>query len=99
MIARMVPDAGPAFRSMTFGTASTRVRRDAVRCPVLCVSGGSDRNVSARASRAIAARYGAEHQPHPGKPHWIIAESALEDVAPGVLAWLERELGSRQAPH
>lgn len=89
VIARMVPDSGRAFRSMTFGTAPTRVKRGAVRCPVLCVSGGADRNVSARASNAIAARYQAEHQIHPGKPHWIIAESALDDVAPPVLSWLK----------
>jgi hypothetical protein len=41
-------------------------------------------------SRRIAKRYRAEHQDHPGKPHWIVAESAIDDVAPPVLEWLRR---------
>jgi hypothetical protein len=40
----------------------------------------------------IAARYNAEHQVHPGLPHWIIAESALDKVAPPVWDWLQRTL-------
>jgi alpha-beta hydrolase superfamily lysophospholipase len=63
-----------------------------VTCPVLCVSAGEDRNVAQWISRRIAQRYGAEHQVHPGLPHWIIAESALDDVAPPVLDWLTRTL-------
>jgi hypothetical protein len=57
---------------------------------VLNVSAGSDRNVAQWISRRIAKRYGAQHQVHPGLPHWIIAESAVETVAPPVLSWLRR---------
>ena len=85
---RLVADSGRAFRSLVLGTE--RVTRGAVTCPVLCVSGGADRNVSARISRAIAARYGAEHQVHPERGHWIIAESKVGEVAPPVIEWLER---------
>jgi alpha-beta hydrolase superfamily lysophospholipase len=75
---------------MSMGAASTKVTASQVTCPVLCVSAGSDRNVAPSISRRIAKRYGAEHQDHPGKSHWIIAESAIDDVAPPVLEWLRR---------
>lgn len=96
LIPRLVPDSGRVFRAMTFGTPSMRVRAGAVRCPVLCVSAGADRNVAPRISRRIAACYGAEHQVHPGKPHWIVAESAIDEVAPPVLRWLRRTLDARR---
>jgi alpha-beta hydrolase superfamily lysophospholipase len=63
-----------------------------VKCPVPCVSAGSDRNVAPWISERIAARYNAEHQVHPGLPHWIIAKSALDEVAPPVVAWLHATL-------
>jgi pimeloyl-ACP methyl ester carboxylesterase len=88
LVPELVPDSGRVFRSMTFGTPVTRVKAADVRCPVLVVSAGSDRNVAPWLSRRLAARYGAEHQVHPALPHWIIAESALPEVAPPVLAWL-----------
>jgi pimeloyl-ACP methyl ester carboxylesterase len=93
LIPRLVQDSGRVFRQISMGTAPTRVKASSVTCPVLCVSGGSDENVAPWISRRIAKRYGAEHQNHPGKPHWIIAESALQDVAPPVLDWLRRTVG------
>ncbi len=92
---RLVPDSGRAFRSLILG--SSRVPRGGVRCPVLCVSGGADRNVSNRISRSIAARYNAEHHVFPGRGHWLIAESAVGEVAPTVLGWLQR-LGYASKP-
>ena len=86
-----VPDSGRAFRSLILGL--NRIPRGAVRCPVLCVSGAADRNVSARISRSIAARFDAEHHVFPGRGHWLIAESAVEEVAPTVLSWLTRVVG------
>lgn len=79
LIPRLGPDSGRASRVMT----SVRARRglDAVRCPVLCVSGASDRNVSIRTSQWIARCYGAEHHVHPDAPHWIVGESLLEQIA------------------
>jgi alpha-beta hydrolase superfamily lysophospholipase len=74
------------------GSRDTRVHRGAVTCPVLCVSGGADRNVANWISRRIARRYRAEHQHHPRLPHWIVAASALDEVAPGVLRWLDATL-------
>jgi hypothetical protein len=93
LIPRLVQDSGRVFRQLSMGAAPTRVRTSDVGCPVLCVSGGSDENVAPWISRRIAKRYGAEQQDHPGKPHWIIAESALQDVAPPVLDWLRRAVG------
>jgi alpha-beta hydrolase superfamily lysophospholipase len=75
------------------GAASTKVDAAKVSCPVLCVSAGSDENVAQWISRRIAKRYGAEHQDHPGAPHWIIAESLVDRVAPPVLDWLGRTVG------
>ena len=93
LITRLVRDSGRVFRQSSMGSAATRVKVSTVTCPVLCVSAGSDQNVAPWISRRIAKRYGAEQQNHPGKPHWIIAESALDDVAPPVLAWLRRVVG------
>lgn len=90
LLPRLVLDSGRVFREMSVGAPATRVRAAEVTCPVLNVSAGSDRNVAQWISRRIAARYHARHQVHPGLPHWIIAESAVETVAPPVLSWLGR---------
>jgi alpha-beta hydrolase superfamily lysophospholipase len=92
LIPRLVRDSGRVFREMCLGASSTRVNAAEVTCPVLCVSAGADRNVAQWISRRIAKRYNAEHQVHPDKPHWIIAESALDEVAPPVLRWLNKNL-------
>lgn len=88
MIADMGPDAGRAYRSMIFGTV--RIPRGRVRCPVLCISGGADRIVSNGISKSIAARYHAEHHVFPDRGHWLIAESATNEIAPVVLRWLRK---------
>lgn len=92
LVPRLVRDSGRMFREMSMGSASTRVDAGDVTCPVLCVSGGSDRNVAPWISRRIAARYGAEHQVHPNAPHWIVADSLVDEVLPPILAWLRRTL-------
>ena len=92
VIPDLVRDSGRAFRALLLGSPSTRVAAADVTCPVLCVSAGADRNVAPWMSRRLAARYRAEHRVHPGLPHWIIAASALQQVAPPVLDWLRREL-------
>lgn len=88
LIPEFVRDSGRVFREMMSGAPVVRVAAGDVACPVLCVSAGEDRSVAPWMSRRIAARYGAQHQIHPGLPHWIVAESALTQVAPPVLAWL-----------
>jgi pimeloyl-ACP methyl ester carboxylesterase len=98
VLPQLVPDSARVFRSMVLGVRATRVRAERVDCPVLSVSASEDRNVSARASRRIAARYGADHQVHSGAPHWIIADSLLDDVAGGVFDWLDATLRLASAP-
>jgi alpha-beta hydrolase superfamily lysophospholipase len=93
LIPRLVRDSGRVFREMSMGASSTRVRASDVTCPVLCVVAGSDENVAPWLSRRITKRYGAEQQHHPRRPHWIIAESALDEVAPPVLEWMGRIIG------
>jgi len=83
---QIVADSGRMFRSLILGLS--RVPPGRVACPVLSVSGGVDRNVSAQLSRAIAARYGATHRIFPQRGHWLIAESGVEEVAGCVLEWL-----------
>lgn len=90
LVPRLVRDSGRMFREMSMGSASTRVDASKVTCPVLCVSGGSDRNVAPWISRRIATRYGAEHQVHPRAPHWIVADSLVGEVLPPILGWLDR---------
>ena len=90
LIPRLVRDSGRVFRELSMGAATTKVDASQVTCPVLCVSAGADENVAQWISRAIAKRYGAEQQDHPGAPHWIIAESLVDQVAPPVLDWLRR---------
>ena len=92
LIPRLVWDSGRVFRELLLGSRSTRVKAADVKCPVLTVSAGADRNVAPWISKRIAARYHAEHQVHPGLPHWIIAKSALDEVAPPVMAWLQATL-------
>lgn len=92
LLPRLVRDSGRVFRDMSLGVNATKVKAADVQCPVLCVSAGEDRNVAPWISRRIAARYGAQHHVHPTLPHWIIAESAVESVAPPVLSWLRRSV-------
>lgn len=95
LVPRLVCDSGRMFREMSLGSASTRVDGAEVTCPVLCVSGGSDRNVAPWISRRIAARYGAEHHVHPNAPHWIVADSLVDEVLPPIIDWLERTVRPR----
>ena len=96
LVGELVRDSGRIFREMSMGAAPTRVEAADVDCPVLCVSAGQDRNVAQWLSRRIAKRYRAEHHVHPTLPHWIIAESALDQVAPPVLQWLEKVVADRR---
>ncbi|MGU3498387.1 alpha/beta hydrolase [Mycobacterium sp. C31M] len=92
LIPRLVRDSGRVFRTMSLGSPIMRVRAGEVTCPVLVAAAGADRNVAPWMSRRIAARYGAERHDYPGLPHWIIAESALPQVGPPTLEWLDRTL-------
>lgn len=98
LVAGLVRDSGRAFREMSIGARSTRVRSNSVRCPVLVVSAGEDRNVANWMSRRLARRYNAEHQHHEHLPHWIIAGSAVDTVAPPVTEWITDNVVGRQVP-
>lgn len=96
LIPAFIPDSAHVFRSMSVGSRDTHVDRRAVRCPVLCVSGGADRNVATWISRRIARRYSAQEHYHPDLPHWIVADSALPQVAPPVLGWLDARVAEAE---
>lgn len=89
LIDEMVPDSGRAFRSMSFGTKPVRVPRRSLSCPVLCVSGTADINVSRGSTKRIVRRFAAQHHVANGAPHWIIAESLADEVFPPVAEWLQ----------
>lgn len=88
LVPELVADSGRMFRQMMLGVPALRIAASSVTCPVLCVSGGSDRNVATWLSKRLATRYGAVHHHYPGLPHWIVAESAVGTVAPPVIEWL-----------
>ena len=90
LIPRLVRDSGRVFRTMSLGLPIMHVDPADVTCPVLCASAGADRNVAPWMSRRLAARYRAEHHVYPALPHWIIAESALQEVGPPTAGWLDR---------
>ncbi|WP_395308771.1 alpha/beta hydrolase [Mycobacterium sp. AMU20-3851] len=90
LIPRLVRDSGRVFRTMSLGLPIMHIDPSAVTCPVLCASAGADRNVAPWMSRRLAARNPAEHHVYPGLPHWIVAESALPQVGPPTVAWLDR---------
>jgi len=79
-------ESGKAYRELVFGLS--HVRTHAVSCPVLCASGTLDRIIPPRLSDRLARAYGAEHMRF-ARGHWLIAASALGDVAVAVLRWLE----------
>lgn len=96
LIPKLVRDSGRVFRAMSLGLPIMHIDRADITCPVLCVSAGADRNVAPWMSRRLAARYRAEHHVYPGLPHWIIAESALPEVGPPTVAWLDRVVGTQR---
>jgi pimeloyl-ACP methyl ester carboxylesterase len=82
-------ESGKAYRELIFGLS--RVRTQAIACPVLCASGTLDRIIPQNLSDRLAHAYGAEHLRF-ARGHWLIAPSALGDVAVAVLRWLESTL-------
>ena len=80
-------ESGKAYRTMVFGGAP--MRRGAVRCPVLVVSGGADRLLRPAVAARLADFYNAEHLIFPGRGHSLVAESLIETVAAEVREWIE----------
>lgn len=88
--AALVPDfayeSGKAYRTMVLGRAP--MAPGAVRCPVLCVSGGDDRVLRPKDGRSLAAFYGADHLVFPGQGHSLVARSTVDTIAGAVGRWI-----------
>jgi len=81
-------ESGRAYRTMVLGLAP--IERNRVRCPVLCVSGGSDRMLRLATVKSLAAFYDAEHIVFPHRGHSLVGLSMIGDVGNAVLEWIER---------
>jgi len=84
--AGFVPESGRAYRDLVFGRA--RVKRRAVRCPMLVLHGSADRLVPLEVARGIADKHEGRLVVIPHHGHWLIAPSLLAPVADHALAWL-----------
>jgi pimeloyl-ACP methyl ester carboxylesterase len=82
-----VAESGRVYRDLVLGRA--RVRRRAVRCPILVLHGGDDRLVPVRVGEGIARKHGAALDVVDGAGHWLIAPSLVPRVAEAALRWLE----------
>jgi pimeloyl-ACP methyl ester carboxylesterase len=88
IIAQSGMESGLVLRKLAF--ANTTVDYEAVRCPVLCLTGGADRIIPDYAARKIVSATTAEHIVFPGHGHWLIAGSLTGMVAAAVRTWLDR---------
>lgn len=88
IIAQSGMESGLVLRKLAF--ANTMVDYEAIRCPLLCLTGGADRIVPDYAARRIVAATMAEHIVFPGHGHWLIAGSLTGTVAAAVKGWLDR---------
>jgi pimeloyl-ACP methyl ester carboxylesterase len=84
-------ESGLAYRALVLG--SVRLPGAPFRGPVLCLSGGADRLISSRTSRAIARYYAARHVSFPERGHWLIGASAEPEVGGSMLRWLQSIAG------
>jgi len=83
---RLVPDSGRASRQAALGVVA--VPEDAVRNPVLVVTGDADRFIPAGVARRLAARYGAPLHVARGHGHFLFAEPGWEAHASAILDWI-----------
>jgi len=91
----LVADSGRVARDFTL--SGVAVDESKVCCPVLCVVGTEDNAVPARSVRRVASKYGAELREYPGRGHWLHEEPGFEEIAAGIVGWLEqRVLRSRR---
>lgn len=92
--AGFVPESGRVYRDLVRGRA--KVKRRAVRCPVLVLHGDRDRLVPLVEARGIAAKHGAPLAVLPGQGHWLIAPSLTGEVAGRILEWMEELTPNRR---
>jgi non-heme chloroperoxidase len=90
---RFGPESGRALFELFFwmfdSTHATAVNTQAVRCPVLCLSGTDDRLVSIETARATAKSYrGAHFWELNGHGHMLLLEPGAEDIARRIANWI-----------
>ncbi len=92
---RFVPESGRAtFEVMNWGldlNHASEVKADAVRCPILCLTGSDDRINPPSTVARVAALYGARASAEvlDGMGHWLIGEPGWERLAERALGWLK----------
>lgn len=76
--------------------AGIEVPRDAVRCPVLVVSGSVDRQFPMAVCRRVAEHYGGELLEVAGAGHWglVMGKQVVRDTAPRVSDWLDARVAA-----
>jgi non-heme chloroperoxidase len=90
---RLGPESGRAlfelFIWMFDRTGATKIDTNAVRCPVLCLSGVEDRIVSLATARETASGYPqAEFWELKDHAHMLLLEPGAEKIASRIAAWL-----------
>ncbi|HEV3242189.1 MAG TPA: alpha/beta hydrolase [Methyloceanibacter sp.] len=90
---RFGPESGLAYFQMFFWmlnkTLAAAVDTNAVRCPVLCLSGTEDNLVSLQTVRATALPYrDAQFWELPGHGHMLPVEPGAEDIARRIESWI-----------
>jgi pimeloyl-ACP methyl ester carboxylesterase len=100
---RLIGESGRIAYELGFGninwTGSNRVDREAIRCPMLALSGTLDHIIPVSASRRMAAWYGdrLEYREHAKHAHWMLGEQDWQHRADEVLDWLDHRFPSRVA--
>ena len=87
------PESGLAYFEMFFWMIDERraaaVETDAVRCPVLCLSGTDDNLVSLATARATALPYrDAQFWEEAGHGHMLPVEPGADEIARRIAAWI-----------
>jgi pimeloyl-ACP methyl ester carboxylesterase len=87
------PESGLAYFQMFFWmlnkTLAAAVDTNAVRCPVLCLSGTDDNLVLLATARAIALpHHDAQLWEEAGHGHMLPEEPGAEDIAHHIASWI-----------
>ena len=87
------PESGFAYFEMFFWmldkAKAASVETDAVRCPVLCLSGTDDNLVSLVTARATALPYReVQFWEEPGHGHMLLVEPGADEIARRIAAWI-----------
>jgi pimeloyl-ACP methyl ester carboxylesterase len=89
--ARLQADSGAVAQTLTRGYVAFPAA--GVPCPVLVVSGGTDRMSPPATVRWLVERLSAEHRDYPGQGHWLLAGEQWKKIASDLHRWLIRTLG------